>query len=135
MINELEYYDGYFIATINGKIYHIDPKDLSRDFITTGLRSEVSDTTGDIYYIKNNDKLETIISSSPTDYVLYIPSTPRYYISASKRKLHRSSIKKIYFDNEENLNIAYVLLNSAYFYWWWRVVDGGMTLSLSLIHI
>ena len=55
MINELEYYDGYFIATINGKIYHIDPKELSRDFITTGLRSEVSDTTGDIYYIKNND--------------------------------------------------------------------------------
>ena len=55
MINELEYYDNYFIATINGKIYHIDPKDLSRDFITTGLHSEVSDTTGDIYYTRNND--------------------------------------------------------------------------------
>lgn len=70
MINELEYYDGYFIATINGKIYHIDPKDLSRDFITTGLRSEVSDTTGDIYYIKNNDiyrwKLATT-TPKPTD--------------------------------------------------------------------
>lgn len=42
-------------------------------------------------------------------------------------------LKKIYFDNEENLNIAYVLLNSAYFYWWWRVVDGGMTLSTTTI--
>lgn len=42
-------------------------------------------------------------------------------------------LKKIYFNNEENLNIVYVLLNSAYFYWWWRVVDGGMTLSITTI--
>ena len=42
-------------------------------------------------------------------------------------------VLKIYFDNEENLNTAYVLLNSAYFYWWWRVVDGGMTLSTTTI--
>lgn len=105
-------------------------KDLSAITLNDDIFPKVGKCYQDFYNsIKNNNNLETIISSNPTDYVLYIPSTPRYYISASKRKLHRKSIKRIYFDNEEKLNIAYVLLNSAYFYWWWRVVDGGMTIS------
>ena len=109
-------------------------KDLSAITLNDDIFPKVGKCYQDFYNsIKNNNNLETIISSSPTDYILYIPSTPRYYISASKRKLYRSSIKKIYFDNEENLNTAYVLLNSAYFYWWWRVVDGGMTLSTTTI--
>ena len=68
MINELEYYNGYFIATINGNIYHIDPKDLStRDLITQGLRSEVSNTTGDIYYLKDSEVYRWKLSDDVND--------------------------------------------------------------------
>lgn len=113
-------------------------ENIDNDLSTITLNDNIFPKVGKCYQdfynsIKNNNNLESIISSSPTDYVLYVPSTPRYYISASKRNLNRSSIKRIYFDNEENLNIAYVLLNSAYFYWWWRVVDGGMTISTTTI--
>jgi hypothetical protein len=35
----------------------------------------------------------------------------------------------LYFYNEKEMNVAYLLLNSSYMYWWWRVNDGGMTIS------
>jgi predicted RNA methylase len=80
-----------------------------------------------------NKKLKDIISKSKTKYILYIPSTPRYYITASKRKLNRSSYHEIYFKNEDDMNKAYIIINSSYMYWWWRISDGGMTLSKTVL--
>lgn len=77
--------------------------------------------------------LKTLLSSTPTEWTLTIPSSPRYFTPAVKRTLSRSSAKTIFFKDEDSLKKAYVLLNSSVFYWWWRVMDGGMTVSLKTI--
>lgn len=77
--------------------------------------------------------LKTLLSSTPTEWTLTIPSSPRYFTPAVKRTLSRSSAKAIFFKDEDSLKKAYVLLNSSAFYWWWRVMDGGMTVSLKTI--
>ena len=78
-------------------------------------------------------KLESILSPNPTEFVLYVPSAPRYFISALKTSVSRTSLKTLYFQNVIDLNKAYLLLNSSFMYWWWRVRDGGMTLSFETI--
>lgn len=75
------------------------------------------------------EPLHKILSPYPTEYALTVPTTPRYYITATKRTLNRSSYQTLYFNNETDLNKIYVYLNSSIMYWWWRVNDGGMTLS------
>lgn len=77
--------------------------------------------------------LESIIAKKKTQYPLYIPSSPRYFIPALKNKVNRSSQRVLYFKSEEERNIAYMLINSSFMYWWWRVRDGGMTLSLETL--
>lgn len=67
------------------------------------------------------------------DDCLYLPTTTRYYISATKRELDRGSIRTIRFSTREDQNLAYLLLNSGYFYWWWRVTDGSMNVSFDSI--
>lgn len=78
-------------------------------------------------------RLGSVLSKTPTDYKLLVPSTPRYFIPAVKRELTRSSAKTIYFKNDEDLHRYYAYLNSSALYWWWRVNDGGMTLSLDTL--
>ncbi len=73
--------------------------------------------------------LAHLVSQHPTQYKLIVPSTPRYFISALKTSVERSSFKTLYFYNDSERDIAYLLLNSSYMYWWWRVNDGGMTIS------
>src|SRR3989338_972221 len=73
--------------------------------------------------------LGDIISQTPTAHALQVPTTPRYFISANKHPVQRTSFRTLYFDTPESFNSAYVLLNSSYMYWWWRVNDGGMTIS------
>ncbi len=81
-------------------------------------------------FAKKQDKvLAYMVSHHPTPYRLIVPSTPRYFISALKCKVERSSFKTLYFYSEKEMNMAYLLLNSSYMYWWWRVNDGGMTIS------
>ncbi len=74
-------------------------------------------------------RLRDLISSEPTKYLLQVPTTPRYFISANKNPVNRSSFRTLYFHNQHDLDSAYILLNSSYMYWWWRVRDGGMTIS------
>jgi hypothetical protein len=81
----------------------------------------------------NSPTLDTIISPTPTKYFLYVPGAPRYFISALKKSVSRTSLKKLYFRTESDKNRAYLLINSSLMYWWWRVRDGGMTLSLETI--
>jgi hypothetical protein len=83
--------------------------------------------------MKSQRKLGELVSSKKSQYALYIPAAPRYFISALKRPVARTSMKTIHFANQEDLDTAYLALNSSLMYWWWRVRDGGMTLSLESI--
>jgi hypothetical protein len=78
---------------------------------------------------KQEKTLAHLISRDPTPYKLIVPSTPRYFISALKTPVKRSSFKTLYFRSEKEMNTAYLLLNSSYMYWWWRINDGGMMIS------
>ncbi len=82
----------------------------------------------------NQIVLSDWLSKEPTKWILYVPSTPRYFITATKRKLSRSSFHTLYFANEAQQNLAYILLNSSLTYWWWRLFDGGMTLSIATLY-
>jgi len=77
--------------------------------------------------------LDSILSPGETDLKLYVPAAPRYFISALKKPVSRTSLKILYFENINDLNRAYLLINSSFMYWWWRVRDGGMTLSYETI--
>lgn len=74
-------------------------------------------------------RLHDVVTEQSTDYALQVPTTPRYFISANKSPVQRTSYKILYFASEHDMNRAYVVLNSSYMYWWWRVNDGGMTIS------
>src|SRR3989339_79235 len=78
---------------------------------------------------KQHKIMAHLVSNWPTKYRLIVPSTPRYFISALKHEVDRSSFRTLYFHSEAEQNQAYLLLNSSYMYWWWRVNDGGMTIS------
>lgn len=77
--------------------------------------------------------LKELKSNKETKWKLTIPSTPRYYISASIRDLNRSSKHILYFNNENDMLLAYLFLNSSYSYWWWRINDGCITLSKTVL--
>lgn len=75
-------------------------------------------------------RLRDLTTRERTVYELHVASTPRYYISATKRDLDRGSKHVLYFRTRADLERAYVLLNSSLPYWWWRCLDGGITLPL-----
>jgi hypothetical protein len=75
------------------------------------------------------ETLSTLCSSKPTKFMLFIPSSPRYFIPALKKPVKRASQRTLFFHNENDRDYAYLLLNSSFMYWWWRVRDGGMTIS------
>jgi len=77
-----------------------------------------------------SETLGTLVTSTPTPFRLEIASTPRYYVSASKRPLQRTSKHTLYFPSEHTMDKAYILLNSSLPYWWWRCLDGGITLPI-----
>ena len=77
------------------------------------------------------DVIETKKEYQREDWKLTIPSTPRYYLSAVRRDLSRSSKIVIYAKSEEWFNALYLCLNSSVFYLWWRIRDGELTLKES----
>ncbi len=78
-------------------------------------------------------RLSDLLSQKTTDHALYVPAAPRYFISALKSPVSRTSQRTLYFRSVKELNAAYCLINSSFMYWWWRVRDGGMTLSLETL--
>jgi len=74
-------------------------------------------------------RLGDVVEQRPTAHALQVPTTPRYFISANKSPVRRTSFKILYFASQQDMDRAYVVLNSSYMYWWWRVNDGGMTIS------
>ena len=78
--------------------------------------------------------LADLVMSAETPYLLHIASSPRYFITATKTQMNRTSSQVLYFPDSETRDRAYLLLNSSLMYWWWRVRDGGMTLALTTLH-
>lgn len=74
-----------------------------------------------------------LLSKNNTEYKLEVPTTCRYYLSASKRELHRSGKNIFYFKDEISYYYAYCLLNSSFAYWYWRLFDGGIIYPKGLL--
>jgi hypothetical protein len=74
-------------------------------------------------------RLRSMSETKPTHFRLFVPSTPRYFISALKTPAQRASQIALHFSSAEQRDLAYLLINSSLMYWWWRLRDGGMTLS------
>lgn len=107
---------------------------LSESELTAEFFPKVSSVFEPLYSsLRSASRLGSLISQKPTGHVLYVPSAPRYFISALKSPVSRVSQRTLFFRNEQDLDTAYMALNSSLMYWWWRVRDGGMTLSLETI--
>ena len=107
---------------------------LSQIEFTAEYFPKVSSIFKDLYEeVEYFPKLKSMTALRPTDFVLYVPASPRYFISALKKPVSRTSLKTLYFHSQRDLDKAYLLLNSSFMYWWWRVRDGGMTLSLETL--
>lgn len=75
------------------------------------------------------DLIEKNASRQKPEFKITVPSTPRYFISGSRRDLSRSSKFEIFAKNEEDFNKLYMMINSTFSYLWWRIYDGGITLT------
>ncbi len=85
----------------------------------------------DLYFaVKDLPRLRDTVAIVKTDFSIYVPSSPRYFIPALKTPAQRASQREIHFESKEQMDRAYLLINSSLMYWWWRVRDGGMTLAL-----
>lgn len=103
---------------------------LTRTLFTKTLFPKVSQELEPLYNdTRSFERLQNLTVANPTLYCLQVPSTPRYFISANKKPVSRTSFKTLYFKSKQDLDRAYLILNSSYTYWWWRVNDGGMTIS------
>jgi hypothetical protein len=110
-------------------------KFLSSAPLTDNFFPKVGKKYQDLYtHVIKFPKLGTICSQTPTKYSLHIPSSPRYFISALKKPVKRSSQHEIFFHSETERERAYLVINSSLMYWWWRVRDGGMTLSQETLY-
>lgn len=76
-----------------------------------------------------NDLIEKNTNLQQEHLRLTIPSTPRYFITGSRRNLMRGSKIVVYAKDEESFEKLYVMLNSTFSYLWWRIYDGGITLT------
>lgn len=107
---------------------------LSEPELSDAFFPKVSSVFVDLYKsVSNFPKLGELLTENATEFALYVPSSPRYFISALKSPVSRTSLRTLYFRNSKDHEMAYMLLNSSYMYWWWRVRDGGMTLALETI--
>jgi tRNA1(Val) A37 N6-methylase TrmN6 len=115
-------------------LFHFAPKHLSSVEFTDEFFPKVSKKYEKIYaHSCEFPRLRERISTVPTRFSLFVPSSPRYFISALKSPVKRASQHEIFFNSAQDRDVAYLLLNSSFMYWWWRVRDGGMTLSQETI--
>jgi predicted RNA methylase len=76
----------------------------------------------------HNNKLSNYITNK-SDFPIYIPSSLRYFTTASSKKLDRSCQIEIFMKDEDSYNKALIMLNSSYLYWWWRTCDVSLSLT------
>ena len=78
--------------------------------------------------------ISTVVDSDENgENVIYVPTSLRYYTSASRRRPNRSSMTALSFDDETYMCLAYLTLNSTVAYAWWRMYDGGITVTKALL--
>lgn len=75
-----------------------------------------------------------LLSETPTEFVLYMPTTCRYFTTASFRCLNRTGKYTLYFKDKYAQAYAYILLNSSFAYWYWRIYDGAILYPLTLLY-
>lgn len=63
------------------------------------------------------------------EYTIHVPSTPRYATTATVMNINRSSMIDLKFDDENDMMLAYAIMNSSIAYMWWRMIDGGITIT------
>ncbi len=90
-------------------------------------------TIFDKYLEKSNFNLRDFLSNKPTEYLIDMPNTCRYFTTASSKKLNRGGSFLLYLNDPKAYDFIYCLINSSFAYWWWRVYDGGITYPLSLL--
>lgn len=79
--------------------------------------------------ISSNKTVIDYISEKETDYRLYIPATPRYFLSASISELERGKTIIINAKDEYSQKLLYCYLNSSVGYFWWRIRNGEIMVS------
>jgi predicted RNA methylase len=79
-------------------------------------------------HLIHDDALSNYIVKQ-SEYPIYVTSTPRYFITASSKKLNRTGQIEIFMKDEDSYNKALIMLNSSYLYWWWRTSDSSMSLT------
>lgn len=84
------------------------------------------------YMKKSGLKVQNLVSNSG-EYSLYIPTTPRYFTSASCKKLNRSQQLELRFKTKKDRDAVYLLLVSSFAYAWWRFFDGEITLTKTMV--
>lgn len=109
-----------------------------RSEMISGLDNMLDDAlfTDDIFYKTSQGTKnlihENILSNyiiEKSNYPLYITNTPRYFITASSKKLERKGQIEIFMKDKQSYENALIILNSSYLYWWWRTSDSSMTLT------
>jgi predicted RNA methylase len=108
----------------NEMLYNLDTN-LGDGFFTEDIFYKTIPNT--IQYIHSNTLSKFITNKSL--YPLYITNTPRYFITASSKKLDRVGQIEIFMKDEESFYKALIMLNSSYLYWWWRTSDSSMSLT------
>ena len=87
----------------------------------------------DKYLENSNFTLRDFLSDKPTEYLIDMPNTCRYFTTASSKKLNRGGSFLLYLNDPMVYDFVYCLINSSFAYWWWRVYDGGITYPLGLL--
>ena len=87
----------------------------------------------DKYLEKSNYSLRDFLEDKPTEYLIDMPNTCRYFTTASSKKLNRSGSFLFYLKDPKVYDFVYCLINSSFTYWWWRVYDGGITYPVNLL--
>ncbi len=72
---------------------------------------------------------------SPGSISLTVPRAVRYFISATPGPMARSKVLSFSFENENDMNLMRVLLNSNIFYWYWRAFGDGFCLGVDLVEV
>lgn len=68
-----------------------------------------------------------LLTKEKTEYSLTIPTTCRYFTTATIYPLNRTGKRILYFKDEDSRDYGYCLFNSSFAYWFWRVFDGSIT--------
>lgn len=68
-----------------------------------------------------------LLTREKTKYSLTIPTTCRYFTTATICSLNRTGKHILYFKDEDSRDYGYCLFNSSFAYWFWRIFDGSIT--------